>query len=205
MLEIYKSKDVALTSAKHQSQIESIDKIVEDAWINMYAPTEEEINKVESTLNIPQEFLRYPLDEEERPRIDFDDDTGDVLVIVDIPYPRHENNVIKYETAPLGIIISKKHIITVSLRKVPIIDQFIDNRVKDCILAYRTRFTIQILFAIAKDYLRLLRFMDKTSLSFGEPIIPRLLMFVNRFLTFFVKFFILQDAALPLLDTAPAV
>lgn len=162
MLEIYKSKDVALTSAKHQSQIESIDKIVEDAWINMYAPTEEEINKVESTLNIPQEFLRYPLDEEERPRIDFDDDTGDVLVIVDIPYPRHENNVIKYETAPLGIIISKKHIITVSLRKVPILDQFIDNRVKDCILAYRTRFTIQILFAIAKDYLRLLRFMDKS-------------------------------------------
>ena len=162
MLEIYKSKDVALTSAKHQSQIESIDKIVEDAWINMYAPTEEEINKVESTLNIPQEFLRYPLDEEERPRIDFDDDTGDVLVIVDIPYPRHENNVIKYETAPLGIIISKKHILTVSLRKVPILDQFIDNRVKDCILAYRTRFTIQILFAIAKDYLRLLRFMDKS-------------------------------------------
>ena len=162
MLEIYRSKDVELTASKHINQVDRIDDIVEDTWINMYAPTEEEIARVENTLNIPQEFLRYPLDEEERPRIDFDDDTGDVLVIVDIPYPRHENNVIKYETAPLGIIISKKHILTVSLRKVPILDQFIDNRVKDCVLAYRTRFTIQILFAIAKDYLRLLRFMDKS-------------------------------------------
>ena len=60
------------------------------------------------------------------------------------------------------IIISKKNIITVSLRKVPILDQFIDNRVKDCIIPFRTRFTIQILFAVAKDYLRLLRFMDKS-------------------------------------------
>ena len=33
MLEIYKSKDVTLTSTKHQSQIESIDKIVEEVKI----------------------------------------------------------------------------------------------------------------------------------------------------------------------------
>ncbi|MCQ2466219.1 MAG: magnesium transporter CorA family protein [Clostridia bacterium] len=162
MLEIYKSEDIIQTPSRYLSHIKEIDEIEADTWINLYAPTEEEILRVEKTLNIPQEFLRYPLDEEERPRIDNDDDTGDVLVIVDIPYPRHENNVVKYETAPLGIIISKKHIITVSLRKVPILDQFIDNRVKDCIIPFRTRFTIQILFAVAKDYLRLLRFMDKS-------------------------------------------
>lgn len=162
MLEIYKSEDIIQTPSRYVSHIKEIEEIEVDTWVNLYAPTEEEIQRVEKTLNIPQEFLRYPLDEEERPRIDNDDDTGDVLVIVDIPYPRHENNVVKYETAPLGIIISKKNIITVSLRKVPILDQFIDNRVKDCIIPFRTRFTIQILFAVAKDYLRLLRFMDKS-------------------------------------------
>lgn len=162
MLEIYKSEDIIQTPSRYISHIKEIEQFEPDTWINLYAPTEEEISKVVNTLHIPQEFLRYPLDEEERPRIDNDDDTGDVLVIVDIPYPRHENNVVKYETAPLGIIISKKNIITVSLRKVPILDQFIDNRVKDCIIPFRTRFTIQILFAVAKDYLRLLRFMDKS-------------------------------------------
>ena len=162
MLEIYKSEDIIQTPSRYLSHIKKTEKIEDDTWINLYAPTEEEIQFVEKTLNIPQEFLRYPLDEEERPRIDNDDDTGDVLVIVDIPYPRHENNVVKYETAPLGIIISKKNVITVSLRKVPILDHFIENRVKDCILGFRTRFTIQILYAVAKDYLRLLRFMDKS-------------------------------------------
>ena len=96
MLEIYKSEDIIQTPSRYLSHIKEIDEIEADTWINLYAPTEEEILRVEKTLNIPQEFLRYPLDEEERPRIDNDDDTGDVLVIVDIPYPRHENNVVKF-------------------------------------------------------------------------------------------------------------
>ena len=136
--------------------------IVEDSWINLYSPTEEEIARVENELGIPQEFLRYPLDEEERPRIDYDDDTGNVLVIVDIPFSKRENETIKYETSPLGIILCDKHIITISLKKTQILEQFQENRVKDLIISYRTRFTIQILYAVARDYLRLLRFIDKT-------------------------------------------
>lgn len=162
MLEFYASNNISQNTSRVISRIERIEEIREDCWINLYFPTETEIKAVEEKLNIPSEFLRYPLDEEERPRIDFDDDTGDVLVIVDIPYANRETNMVKYETAPLGIIISKKHILTVSLRKVPILDQFIENRVKDCILQFRTRFTIQILLAVAKDYLRLLRFVDKS-------------------------------------------
>ena len=141
---------------------EKIDRIGDDCWINLYSPTEPEISRIENELNIPQEFLRYPLDEEERPRIDFDDDTGDVLVIIDVPYSKRDNNMIRYETAPLGIIITDKQIVTVSLRQTPILDQFIDNRVKDLFILFRTRFTIQILYAVAKEYLRLLRFIDKT-------------------------------------------
>ena len=102
------------------------------------------------------------MDEEERPRIDYDDDTGNVLVIVDIPFSKRENETIKYETSPLGIILADKHIITISLKKTQILEQFQENRVKDLIISYRTRFTIQILYAVARDYLRLLRFIDKT-------------------------------------------
>ncbi|MBO4407851.1 MAG: magnesium transporter CorA family protein, partial [Clostridiales bacterium] len=85
-----------------------------------------------------------------------------VLVIVDIPFSKRENETIKYETSPLGIILCDKHIITISLKKTQILEQFQENRVKDLIISYRTRFTIQILYAVARDYLRLLRFIDKT-------------------------------------------
>lgn len=162
MLEIYVSKEIQQSGSRVLGRIEPAEQICNDCWVNLYSPTEQEIATVENTLKIPQEFLRYPLDEEERPRIDLDDDTGDVLVIVDIPYVRRDSDVVKYETAPLGIIISGKHVVTVSLKKAPILDQFIDNRVKDLIVSFRTRFTIQILFAVAKDYLRLLRYMDKS-------------------------------------------
>ena len=162
MLEIYSSQEKKHTANRQIYRVTEIEEIVNDSWINLYSPTEAEIAKVETELQIPQEFLRYPLDEEERPRIDFDDDTGIVLVIIDVPYTRRENDIIKYETTPLGIILADKHIVTVSLRQTPILDHFIDNRIKDLYIPYRTRFTIQILYAVAREYLRLLRFIDKT-------------------------------------------
>ena len=162
MLEIFKSEEVKQTSTRVIQKAVEIKEIVEDSWINLYSPTEEEIARVENELGIPQEFLRYPLDEEERPRIDYDDDSGNVLVIVDIPFSKRENETIKYETSPLGIILADKHIVTISLKKTQILEQFQENRVKDLIISYRTRFTIQILYAVARDYLRLLRFIDKT-------------------------------------------
>ena len=162
MLDIYMSKEVSKTAARTIYRTVETDTITNDCWVNLYSPTEAEITRVESELNIPQEFLRYPLDEEERPRIDYDDDTDTVLIIVDIPITYRENESVTYETTPLGIILNDKHIVTVSLRQAAILDHFIENRIRDLYIPYRTRFTIQILFAVAREYLRLLRFIDKT-------------------------------------------
>ena len=162
MLDIYVSKETSKTASRTLYRTCESDTITNDCWVNLYSPTEAEITKIETELNIPQEFLRYPLDEEERPRIDYDDDTDTVLIIVDIPITFRENDSVTYETWPLGIILNDKHIVTVSLRQTSILDHFIENRVKDLYIPYRTRFTIQILYAVAREYLRLLRFIDKT-------------------------------------------
>lgn len=161
MLEMYVTKQLAVKD-KLVNHLERIEEICDDCWINMYSPTEDELHYVEEQIGLPPEFLRYPLDEEERPRIDLDDDTNDVLIIIDIPYNRKEGQTVRYETAPLGIIIAKRHIITVSLREATIFDRFTTSRVKDFIVNFRTRFAIQIMLAGAKDYLKLLRYMDKT-------------------------------------------
>lgn len=162
MIDIYVTKHLSSLKEKAAHRIERIDEVRDDCWINMFAPTEDEIALVERMTSVPQEFLRYPLDEEERPRIDVDEDTGDVLLIIDIPCTRQEENSVHYETSPLGIIITKKHLLTVSLREASVLDPFIENRVRDFIVNFRTRFAIQILLSVAKDYLKLLRYMDKT-------------------------------------------
>ncbi|MBO4494851.1 MAG: magnesium transporter CorA family protein [Clostridiales bacterium] len=162
MLEIYKSIEKKIANDKVTHDIVRIKKIEDDCWINLHAPTEEEIEELVNTIGVPSEFLRYPLDDEERPRVDVDEETGDMLIIVDIPYVYSDDEPSLYWTVPLGIIIMKRHIITVSLRDVPMLDAFFSNQVKDIQVNYRNRFAIQLLLSVAKDYLRLLRFMDKS-------------------------------------------
>ncbi|NLW11562.1 MAG: magnesium transporter CorA family protein [Clostridiaceae bacterium] len=161
MLEIFYSH-IRSVNGRTVYDLESIDQIRDDCWVNLYAPTEDELKRVEKELDLPPEFLRYALDEEERPRIDLDDDGSTQLIIADFPYIRRDGPQAKYETQPMGIILSAKCLVTVSLREASVLDPFRNNRVRDFVTGFRTRFTFQIMYAGAKDYLKFLRYMDKT-------------------------------------------
>ena len=162
MLNIYISENVKTKTDRTVSKIRKTDSICDDSWINLIAPSEEEITELVEKLDVPEEFLRSPLDEEERPRIDTDEDTDSLLMIVDIPLVQDNGRPDLLETVPLGIIIKKRQIITVSLREVKILNAFADNQVKDLRVGYRNRFAIQIMYAAAGEFLRLLRQVDKS-------------------------------------------
>lgn len=152
MMEIYKTYDMA-------QHLEKIEKIEKGCWINLAAPTEEELNYLEHSLKILPNFLRDPLDEEEKPRIDVED--NQTLVIVDIPYVYEDEKNLKFETIPLGILIMDDFVITICNRELTLIDSFKNKKVKDFYTFKKTRFTLQLLFMIAKDFLRYLRHIDK--------------------------------------------
>ncbi len=57
-------------------------------WINVLHPTEEEIQYLVQTLNVDLDFIKDPLDDEERSRIEKED--NNTLIIVDIPTVRHD-------------------------------------------------------------------------------------------------------------------
>ncbi len=75
MLGIYKTT---------QNGLEKTDIMEPDTWINLTAPTADEINRVITELEIEPEFIYAALDEEETSHIDSED--GTTIVIVDIPY-----------------------------------------------------------------------------------------------------------------------
>ncbi len=162
MLNIYISENVKTKTDRTVSKIRKTDSICDDSWINLIAPSDEEIAELVEKLDVPEEFLRSPLDDEERPRIDTDEDTDSLLMIVDIPLVQDNGRPDLLETVPLGIIIKKRQIITVSLREVKILNAFAENQVKDCKVGYRNRFAIQIMYAAAGEFLRLLRQVDKS-------------------------------------------
>ncbi|MDF2523097.1 MAG: magnesium transporter [Clostridiales bacterium] len=152
MLEIFKKLESDHILIKN-------DRFEKGCWVNLIAPTEDELNKIEAELVIHSDFLRDPLDEEETPRIDIDE--NQTLIIVDIPNAYQEGKSLRIETVPMGIVITENFIITICLKESPIIDDFKENRIKEFYTFKRTRFTYQILLHVAKDFLRYLKHINK--------------------------------------------
>jgi magnesium transporter len=152
MLEIFKSNE--------ERVLEKIDKIAKGCWVNMYSPTQEEINKVANDARIDVDLIKDALDDEERPRIERDN--GQVYIIVDFPYMTHDESGFPiYETIPIGIVLADDCIITVSLKDSPIMEEFRKNRIKEFFTFKKTRFALQILFVISSYYLRYLKQINK--------------------------------------------
>ena len=132
--------------------------VADGCWINLVAPTEEEIREVQERLGIEPDLLRYPLDAEERSRVEIEEDQ--ILVMVDIPTVEGTQ---EYATIPLGIILKGETIVTICLKPNPILDEFVDGRVKACSPRRRNRFVFQILMKTATYYLRYLKNIHKVS------------------------------------------
>ncbi|RGZ06079.1 magnesium transporter CorA family protein, partial [Hungatella hathewayi] len=105
--------------------------------------------------------LRAPLDEEERSRIETEDNY--TLILVDIPSIEERNDKDWYVTIPMGIITTEEVIITVCLEETPVLGAFMDGRVRDFHTYMKTRFILQVLYKNASLFLQYLRIIDKKS------------------------------------------
>lgn len=74
-----------ITAYKHESinSNEIIETKVDHSasWINVVEPEREEIEELMEFYNIPEDFIRDPLDSEESARIEYDEDTGYSLLL----------------------------------------------------------------------------------------------------------------------------
>ena len=154
MLEIYQT-DV------ETNQTTKTTKFEKGNWINMIAPTEEEIKKVCENIQIQEDFIRYALDYEEKARIDIEDDDNTILFIIDVPIREKEGDTLIYSTMPIGMIfVRDDYFITVSLKENDIIDNLTKNT-KNIITYKKSRFLLQILYSNAASYLTLLKRINK--------------------------------------------
>ncbi len=155
MLEMYKT-DLTTNNTQKTTKYEK------GNWINMIAPTEEEIKTVCENLKIQENFIRYALDSEEKARIDIEDDDNTILFIIDIPITENDEDNIIYTTMPIGIIfVRDDYIITVSLNNNNIIQNLNKNKMKNIITYKKSRFLLQLLYSNASLYLNLLKKINK--------------------------------------------
>lgn len=127
----------------------------ENMWIHLTDPSTKELLSIESEYAIPDNFLRAALDEEERSRIESDGNCS--LIVVDVPLKGNQESASVYTTLPLGIVVTPDVIITVCLREIPLISDFISGRIKNFHTTKKTRFILQLLYKNATYYLIYLR------------------------------------------------
>ncbi len=148
-----------------EDELQENDQFSEGCWAALTKPTNEELQQVAQETGIDIDDLRAPLDDEERSRIEQEDDY--VVVLVDIPSLDEKD---RYVTIPLGIYMTKQLIVTVCLEETPVLKAFMNNRVKEFFTFKRTRFVFQILYRNATSYLRYLRIIDRKSEQIEEKL-----------------------------------
>ncbi|NLC73598.1 MAG: hypothetical protein GX684_07535 [Ruminococcaceae bacterium] len=151
MLRIYKTIENKLTEVNSLKD--------ENIWIDVNNPTEQELTTLCDCFNLDIDLLKAPLDEEERPRIEAYDDQ--VLILISMPYTTSENSQIVYNTLPIGILVTEKAIITVSLKESTLVEQFIKQKIAPA-THKRTRFVLQLLYNNARLFLSRLKEIDKS-------------------------------------------
>lgn len=142
--------------------------IKDGVWIQMTNPDVSEGQSIAEELEIDIEDVLAALDEEESSRIELQD--GYTLILVDVPFIeiRHEKET--YTTIPLGIILTNDVIITVCTEDIPVLQAFVNNRVKEFSTKKKLRFVYQILYRVSALYQSDLRIIDKKRTEIEERV-----------------------------------
>lgn len=146
MYKVYKTSD-----AGHLDELE-LDSLEKGCWIDIVAPSEEELQEVAQATGIQHDFLTAALDDEEKSRIEAEEDQ--MLIVVDIPILRSNKD---YDTLPLGFILTKSCIVTVCLEPNAVTADFGSHNSKSFQTFKKTRFLLQLLYKSATLYLKYIR------------------------------------------------
>lgn len=147
MFKIYKT---------NKSKLEILSDIENDVWLNLENPNNDEINHITTKIGISKDIFNNVLDKDEISRIEITDNYK--VIIINYPYIASTKHKNKYNTMPLGIIIKDNFLVTVTLKNNHIIDAYKNDPNFDT--AKRTRFVIDILYNIAKEYLKCLQIIN---------------------------------------------
>lgn len=130
----------------------------QDALIKVVNPSSDEIHMLSSLLNFDPDFIADSLDEDERARIEVDEDT--ILLILKVPMRNEEDEKIPYKTVSLGIIIGKNFILLSMKQNIDFIEKMIETSLLNP--HKKSKMIFQIFFKNAKLFLDYLKEINKT-------------------------------------------
>lgn len=128
-------------------------------WINVETPTDADCTFLRN-LSVPESFLEYVADSDERPRFERED--GWLLTILRIPH--HDmSDPMRYTTVPLGVMTKDDIIITVCHLSTQMIADFIDHSNKRHIrVDNQPDFVLRLVYSSTYWFLQYLKEINDT-------------------------------------------
>jgi magnesium transporter len=117
---------------KTDKKLVEIEKTIPKCWINITPPLDQqELLAISEKFNVPLDFFTDSLDIDERSRYEIEDEAK--LIVINSPFliPEDKESLAIYITVPIGIILVEDYIITITSRESPVIQKFLENRVKN--------------------------------------------------------------------------
>ncbi|HLF62223.1 MAG TPA: magnesium transporter CorA family protein [Saprospiraceae bacterium] len=131
--------------ASEHGQLIELAERRQSCWINLLPPFGDgELERVAEDLGFPLDFLTDSLDIDERSRYEREDETRLILINTPVLNKIDKENEAIYITAPIGIVLTEDHIITISGVENPIIQRFTEGRVRNFQPESERLFVLQI-------------------------------------------------------------
>ncbi|MCO6493719.1 MAG: magnesium transporter CorA family protein [Phaeodactylibacter sp.] len=132
--------------AKEEGKLKELEEPEVSCWVNISPPfSHEELEEVAMQFDVPLDFLTDSLDIDERSRYEREDDVRLIVVNTPILNEAEEENDAIYITVPIGIIITIEHVITITSYENPVLQLFLDDKVKNFNPADESSFVLQIM------------------------------------------------------------
>ena len=116
-------------------------------WVNLTPPfAPDELDELARRLEFDPVFLTDSLDLDERARYERDEDIRFILINTPVlnEVTEAENEAV-FITVPIGIILTIEHVVTVSAFETPVLNTFLESKVRNFDPADEKRFVLQIL------------------------------------------------------------
>lgn len=155
MITYWQQEDGKLVK-KNQNELNSN----KNTWVDARCVTRDDIQELEETYKIDPETMLDILDPDELSRIEKNEEVGYTLTIMRLPVFSPSDDV-SYFTAPLGVIISGRKLITICWTDCEVLKDFSANRIKELSLNDLPSFTIRFMARADIMFLRYLKELNR--------------------------------------------
>jgi magnesium transporter len=130
---------------KRGRELVEMQRLTRGCWVNIAPPFSfEELDDIALSLKVPNDYLTDSLDLDERSRFEVEDEVKLIVLNTPVLNTVQDESAPLYITVPIGIVITPDHVVTISSYDNPVLEKFVQNKVRGFNPDDKSMFVLQL-------------------------------------------------------------